>query len=171
MAHIHGIDEANYNMDWGPKILDQWYDDRIPVIKEITVYYTAYVCGIKIIYREGEETHFEHIVDQPGQEIREKTHKLKQGEYVCKVEGRVGCVVDELKFYTNFGRKLKGGDDGGGECEPEYVGRPYVFAFDFHFHHLMAKADIFYVDLDKVPAEILPDLPSTELQCSKGCTL
>lgn len=88
-----------------------------------------------------------------------------------KVEGRVGCVVDELKFYTNFGRKLKGGDDGGGECEPEYVGRPYVFGFDFHWHHLMAKADIYYVDLDKVPYELVPELPSTKMQCSKGCTL
>ena len=64
MAKIHGIDEANYNMDWGPKILEQWYDDQLPVIKEITIFYTAYVCGIKIIYRDGEETVFEHLVDQ-----------------------------------------------------------------------------------------------------------
>ena len=76
-------------------------------------------------------------MEQQGQEIHRKTYKFKKGEYVCKVEGRVGCVVDELKFYTSFGRKFSGNDDSGDECKPEYVGRPYVFGFDFHFHHLI----------------------------------
>ena len=103
--------------------------------------------------------------------MHSKTYKLKKGEYIVKVDGRVGCVVDELKFKTNFGRKLTGGDDGGGDCEPDYVGRPYVFAFDFHWHHLCAKADVWYVDLDHVPSHCLPPPPSTEMKCSKLHTL
>ena len=152
-AHLHGSDNPDQETNWGDDIWHNWDENELPEIKELTIFYTGYVAGIRVKYRNGQE--FEARGSQ-GDEVSEKTHKLKRGEYITKVIGRVGCWSDELKFYTNFGRTLKGGADGGGECEPEYEGNSYVFGFNFAWHHHLIKTTVLYVDLDKVTGDIAP---------------
>ena len=144
-ANLHGGDGPEHETKWGDEIWQSWNENELPEIKEVTLFYTSYVAGIRIKYRNG---HVYEAKGSQGGEVNEITHKMKKGEWITKVIGRVGCWVNELKFYTNFGRTLKGGADGGGECEPEYEGNSYIFGFDFAWHHHMVKATALYVDLD-----------------------
>lgn len=80
------------------------------------------------------------------------------------MHGRTGCWTDKTVVYTNRGRKLVGGKDGGNENNPEYPRNAYVVGFNSQFHHHMVKLEVCYVDLSQVQLRRSED-PLVDLLC------
>lgn len=74
--------------------------------------------------------------------------KLEHGEYITSVQGRTGAWTDKFSVYTNKGRVLHAGGEGGGANEPNYPPNAYVVGFDTHFHHSLCRTEIYYVTSD-----------------------
>ena len=83
------------------------FGEAIPQIREVGIYFDRYVFGMKVVYRASEAVPepltFEHFGSCEGTAPVYKNIKLKKGEYISHVHGRIGCWTDELKVYTNKG--------------------------------------------------------------------
>ena len=75
---------------------------------------------------------------------------MGKGEYITSVQGRCGAWTDKLSIYTNKGRVLHAGGEGGSPREPEYPANAYVVGFTTRFHHSLCRTEVHYVLLDEV---------------------
>ena len=124
-AEIHGGDGPEWSTNTMDEVIQKYGNNHIPQIAEIGLYFDAYVAGIKVVYRDDETLPGGHTVEHfgsAGGEYEYRKLKLKKGEYITKIDGRIGSWTDELKTYTSRGKCLKGGDDGGGDYDPQYEG-------------------------------------------------
>ena len=95
---------------------------------------------------------------------------MKKGEYITHIDGRIGSWTDELKIYTSRGKVLKGGDDGGGDYDPQYEGKSCIVGFDFHWHHHLVRTDVYYLDLDQTypyQVKLMPECTGSDSEHSE----
>ena len=137
-AEINGSDgpEAEYR-DFDT--IREMMNFSLPQIKEIGIFFDAYVAGFKVVYWPDEKCmpdgHTTEHFGSASEDTQYKKLKLKRGEYITHIDGRIGCWTDELKIYTSRGKVLKGGDDGGGDYDPQYEGKACVLGFNTRWHH------------------------------------
>ena len=93
-----------------------WDPQSIPEIKEVTIYYSDMINGIKVQYRKCGK--FKH--KQPASaNTKKKTLKLRKGECINKVLGRADDYVYQLELRTSLGQSLIVGEEKGELKEPE----------------------------------------------------
>ena len=87
-----------------------------------------------------------------------KEYKLRKGEWISKVDGRMDDKVDKLIFYTNHGRKFDVGGDGGSaeRIDDVYAGMPYIFAFNLKMKEHLTGITVFYVNMEHSDKDLLP---------------
>ena len=87
-----------------------WDPQSIPEIKEITIYYSDMINGIKVQYRKCGK--FKR--KQPANaKTKKKTLKLRKGEWINKVLGMEEDYVYQLELRTNLGQSLIVGKEKG----------------------------------------------------------
>ena len=154
------------------------YGEAIPQIREIGIWFTAWVVGLKVVYQDDVNMpeplvieHFGSLGDSGG---RFKSITLQKGEYITKVKGRIGAVTDELKIYTSRGKCLSGKNEfadqarerhGGADddtYDPKLKGNSMVVGFDTHYHNFLVKTEVCWIDLEKVHHKQVEALPEPE---------
>ena len=137
-------------------IMKYWDQESLPEIKEITIYYTNVINGIKVVYRKCGK----FKVKQPaGAKTKKKTLKMRRGEWIEKELGYVEDYVCSLELRTNLGQTLKAGEERGTLKEPKYLyDKLYMVGFNFFWGKEGLKC--FFprcINLGKVkPKELIP---------------
>ena len=164
-ANIHGTDAPEVDHEDMPQVMEK-YGEAIPQIREIGIWFDAWVTGLKVVYQDDvtmptplEIEHFGNLGANGG---RYKSITLKKGEYITKVKGKIGSWTDELKITTSRGKVLKAknefADDarerlGGADddyYDPKLKGQSMVVGFNTHWHHHLVKTEVCWIDLWKV---------------------
>ena len=92
------------------ELITYWDPESIPEIKEITIYYSDMINGIKVGYRELGK--FKHKYPYRVK-TKKKTLKLRKGEWIYEVLGRADDYVYQLELRTNLGQSLIVGKEKG----------------------------------------------------------
>ena len=114
-------------------LMQFWDPQSIPEIKEITIYYSDMINGIKVQYRKCGK----FKLKQPASaKTKKKTLKLRKGEWINKVLGMAEDYVYQLELRTNLGQSLIVGKEKGEWREPDlplHQDLCYIPGFNFYW--------------------------------------
>ena len=148
---VHAGDYGDNGYNDLEEVKGNYGDYKLPVIKEIGIWVDTFVAGVKIIYDDDKT--YEHT-GSSGDPRTYKSLVLQKGEHISAIHGRTGCWMDQLTIFTNKGRLLKAGGNGGGPNEPKFPSDAYVVGLTQRYHHHLSRVDVQYVELNEVSREI-----------------